>query len=110
MFCSLGDVKHVFVVDDDIDVFSDEQIDWALSTRFQADRDIVVASGFRAVPLDPSLQGNRTGAKAGFDCTKPFGKADSFEFTIPMPPRTAAAQARARSKRRWPQGPPPIST
>jgi UbiD family decarboxylase len=87
VFCSAGDVKHVFVVDDDIDVFSDEQIDWALATRFQADRDFVVASGFRCVPLDPSLQGSRTGAKAGFDCTKPFGKADSVEFTVPYAPQ-----------------------
>jgi UbiD family decarboxylase len=87
VFCSSGDVKHVFVVDDDIDVFSDEQIDWALATRFQADRDFVVASGFRCVPLDPSLQGSRTGAKAGFDCTKPFGKGDSFEFTVPRAPQ-----------------------
>jgi len=87
VFCSSGDVKHVFVVDDDIDVFSDEQIDWALATRFQADRDFVVASGFRCVPLDPSLQGSRTGAKGGFDCTKPFGKADSVEFTVPHAPQ-----------------------
>jgi 2,5-furandicarboxylate decarboxylase 1 len=87
VFCSTGDVKHVFVVDDDIDVFSDEQIDWALATRFQADRDFVVASGFRAVPLDPSLAGSRTGAKGGFDCTKPFGKGDSFEFAVPRPPQ-----------------------
>jgi hypothetical protein len=47
---------------------------------------MVVASGFRAVPLDPSLEGNRAGAKAGFDCTKPFGKANSDEFKIPVPP------------------------
>jgi 2,5-furandicarboxylate decarboxylase 1 len=87
VFCSSGDVKHVFVVDDDIDVFSDEQIDWALATRFQADRDFVVASGFRCVPLDPSLQGSRTGAKAGFDCTKPFGKGDSVEFSVPYAPK-----------------------
>jgi UbiD family decarboxylase len=87
VFCSSGDVKHVFVVDHDIDVFSDEQIDWALATRFQADRDFVVASGFRCVPLDPSLQGSRTGAKAGFDCTKPFGKGDSVEFSVPHPPQ-----------------------
>ncbi len=86
VFCSTGDVKHVIVVDDDVDVFSDEQIDWALATRFQADRDLVVASGFRCVPLDPSLDGKRTGAKAGFDCTKPFGKADAFEFSVPEPP------------------------
>jgi 2,5-furandicarboxylate decarboxylase 1 len=95
VFCSSGDVKHVFVVDDDVDVFSDEQIDWALATRFQADRDIVVASGFRCVPLDPSLQGSRTGAKAGFDCTKPFGKGDSAEFTVPHPPKLSAAPAPA---------------
>jgi len=87
VFCSLDDVKHVFVVDDDIDVFSDTQVDWALATRFQADRDFVVASGFRCVPLDPSLQGSRTGAKAGFDCTKPFGKGDGFEFTAPSAPQ-----------------------
>jgi 2,5-furandicarboxylate decarboxylase 1 len=87
VFCSSGDVKHVFVVDDDVDVFSDEQIDWALATRFQADRDFVMASGFRCVPLDPSLQGSRTGAKGGFDCTKPFGKGDSVEFTVPRAPQ-----------------------
>jgi len=87
VFCSTADVKHVIVVDEDVDPFSDEQIDWALATRFQADRDLVVASGFRAVPLDPSLAGSRTGAKAGFDCTKPFGKAESFDFTVPEPPR-----------------------
>jgi len=98
VFCSSGDVKHVFVVDDDIDVFSDEQIDWALATRFQADRDFVVASGFRCVPLDPSLQGSRTGAKAGFDCTKPFGKGDSVEFTVPHAPQLARAKAAAGTK------------
>jgi 2,5-furandicarboxylate decarboxylase 1 len=94
VFCSSGDVKHVFVVDDDIDVFSDEQIDWALATRFQADRDFVVASGFRCVPLDPSLQGSRTGAKGGFDCTKPFGKADSVEFTVPHAPQLPQRERR----------------
>jgi len=86
VFCSTADVKHVIVVDEDVDVFSDEQIDWALATRFQADRDLVVASGFRAVPLDPSLAGSRTGAKAGFDCTKPFGAGQSFDFVVPEPP------------------------
>jgi len=86
VFCSTADVKHVIVVDDDVDVFSDEQVDWAFATRFQADRDLVVASGFRAVPLDPSLQGSRTGAKAGFDCTKPLGKDSEFAFTVPVAP------------------------
>jgi UbiD family decarboxylase len=86
-FGCLANVKHVFVVDPDVDVFSDEQMDWALATRFQADRDLVVQSGFRAVPLDPSLGGARTGAKAGFDLTLPFGRAPTVEGLIPEPPR-----------------------
>ena len=86
-FGCLANVKHVFVVDPDVDIFSDEQMDWALATRFQADRDLVVQSGFRALPLDPSLRGARIGAKAGFDLTLPFGGAVGIESTIPEPPR-----------------------
>jgi 2,5-furandicarboxylate decarboxylase 1 len=86
VLASVADIKHVFVFDDDIDIFSDDDIDWALATRFQADRDLVIGEGFRAVPIDPSLQGSRVGAKLGFDCTKPFGKAESFEFTVAAPP------------------------
>jgi 3-polyprenyl-4-hydroxybenzoate decarboxylase len=86
VFSSAADVKHVFVVDDDIDIFSDSQIEWAFATRFQADRDLVVASGFRAIPLDPSLLGARSGAKAGFDLTFPFGWNRETEFTVPQAP------------------------
>lgn len=86
VFGSTADVKHVFVTDDDIDIFSHEQVDWALATRFQADRDLVTSSGFRAVPLDPSLEGQRAGAKAGFDLTVPFGKAEAQEWAVPEPP------------------------
>jgi 2,5-furandicarboxylate decarboxylase 1 len=86
VFASKADVKHVFAFDEDIDVFSDEQVDWGFGTRFQADRDLLVASGFRCVPLDPSLAGARTTAKIGFDCTIPFGKTKSFEWSIPAAP------------------------
>jgi 2,5-furandicarboxylate decarboxylase 1 len=86
VFGSHAEAKHVFVFDPDIDVYSDAEADWAFATRFQGDRDLITGSGFRVVPLDPSLQGARTGAKLGFDCTIPFGKADSFEFSVPKPP------------------------
>lgn len=84
-FGSLANVKNVFVVDPDIDVFSDEQLDWALATRFQADRDLVVVEGMRVLPLDPSLEGARTGAKAGFDLTLPFGRS-GLESQVPDAP------------------------
>ena len=89
---SVAEVKHVFVVDEDIDVFSDAQMDWALATRFQADRDLVVMGGMRAVPLDPSLRGSRIGAKAGFDLTFPVGKERGIETRVPDPPSFGPAR------------------
>ena len=87
-FGALVNVKNVFVVDPDIDIFSDEQMDWALATRFQPDRDLVVVSGLRTLPLDPSLPaGSRVGAKAGFDLTWPFGTTARLETRVPEPPR-----------------------
>jgi 3-polyprenyl-4-hydroxybenzoate decarboxylase len=87
LFGSLANIKHVFVVDEDVDIHSDQQMDWALATRFQADRDLVVGTGYRALPLDPSLDGRTTWAKAGFDLTLPFGKKEEIRFKVPEAPR-----------------------
>jgi UbiD family decarboxylase len=92
-FGSMANVKNVFVVDPDIDIFSDEQMEWALATRFQPDRDFVVASAFRTIPLDPSLPNHGSlGAKAGYDCTMPLGSARTLEAEIPEPPSFAGAR------------------
>ena len=84
---ALVNVKNVYVVDPDIDITSDEQMDWAMATRFQPDRDLVVLSGMRTLPLDPSIADGRVGAKAGFDLTWPFGAGNRLETRIPEPPR-----------------------
>jgi 2,5-furandicarboxylate decarboxylase 1 len=86
---ALVNVKNVFVVDPDIDVTSDEQMDWAMATRFQPDRDLIVLDGMRTLPLDPSIVSGRVGAKAGFDLTWPFGTGARLETRIPEPPRFA---------------------
>ena len=91
---SIADTKNVFVVDDDVDVTSDSQMDWAMATRFQPDRDVIVQKGFRVIPLDPSLEGARTGAKAGFDLTLPFGKRHRVDMTVSVPPDLEGAPAR----------------
>jgi UbiD family decarboxylase len=86
VFSCLANVKNVFVVDPDVDVFSDAQMDWALATRFQPDRDLVVIGGTRTLPLDPSLTpGARVGGKAGFDLTVGFGRS-GIETMIPEVP------------------------
>lgn len=92
-FGSMGDAKHVFVVDDDVDVFSDRQMQWAFATRFQAGRDLVVDPGFRAIPLDPSLRGAHVWSKAGFDCTLPAEVRAAGACSVPVPPRVAARPA-----------------
>jgi 2,5-furandicarboxylate decarboxylase 1 len=87
---ALANVKNVFVVDPDIDIFSDAQMDWALATRFQPDRDLVLLGGMRTLPLDPSLDpGDRVGSKAGFDLTWPFGTTGRLETRVPEAPRFA---------------------
>jgi UbiD family decarboxylase len=91
-FGSLANVKNVFVVDPDIDIFSDEQMEWALATRFQPDRDFVSASALRTIPLDPSLEGEALGAKGGFDLTMPASAATRLEAEIPAPPRFTGAR------------------
>src|ERR1700719_2051352 len=74
---SVMDLKHVVVVDDDIDVFDPTEVEWAIATRVQGDRDVMIVGNARAKPLDPSLpQGFGvvpTGAKVGIDATIPEG-------------------------------------
>ncbi len=81
LFGGIMRLKHVYVFDDDIDIHDDRQVDWALGTRFQADQDLVVLTGMLGMTMDPSLNGRRTGAKSGFDCTKPFGRDGQIPLT-----------------------------
>jgi 2,5-furandicarboxylate decarboxylase 1 len=73
---SIADIKHVTIVDDDIDVFDPTDVEWAIATRVQADRDVLIVSNARSKPLDPSLPPPITGkipttAKMGIDATIP---------------------------------------
>jgi len=73
---SVMDLKHVVVVDDDIDVFNPMDVEWAIATRVQGDRDVMIVSNARAKPLDPSLAPTPVGvvpttAKVGIDATIP---------------------------------------
>ena len=71
---SVMDLKQVIVVDDDIDIFDPIDVEFAVATRVQADRDVMVIQGTRAKPLDPSLPptaGVPTGARLGIDATIP---------------------------------------
>ena len=65
-------VKTAVALDSDIDLFDAQQVDWALATRFQWDRDLIRVDDLSTSLLDPSLEpGRKTASKAGLDATLP---------------------------------------
>lgn len=65
--------KHVFVVDTDIDIYDPHQVEWAMATRFQGDRDLVILPPEQGSSLDPSADpANHWTTKIGFDLTRPL--------------------------------------
>jgi UbiD family decarboxylase len=73
--------KHVFIVDQDIDIYDPEQVEWAMATRFQGDTGLVIKEREQGSSLDPSAeQGTHLTSKLGFDLTKPLvAKGKNFE-------------------------------
>src|SRR2546422_394472 len=71
-------MKPVVVVDEDIDIFDDRDVEWAIATRFQADRGLVVLHDVRGSSIDPSARDGFT-SKMGIDATKPLA-ADPAMF------------------------------
>ena len=69
-FAAHYDIKHAVVVDPDVDIHDPADVEWAVSTRFQADRDLVVVAEAQGSKLDPSAR-NGVGAKMGLDATVP---------------------------------------
>jgi 2,5-furandicarboxylate decarboxylase 1 len=70
------DVKHVIVVDEDVNIHDPAEVEWAVATRAQADRDVVIVSDAQGSRLDPSAR-NGVSAKMGIDATIPI---DAPEF------------------------------
>ncbi|MBI2368707.1 MAG: UbiD family decarboxylase [Deltaproteobacteria bacterium] len=67
-------VKHVVVVDDDIDPRDTRQVEWAIATRVQADQDVIIMPGAAGLKIDPSQPHfpSGVGAKMGIDATRPL--------------------------------------
>jgi 4-hydroxy-3-polyprenylbenzoate decarboxylase len=85
-FSAFSELKHVILVDDDVDPFDTNDVLWAMTTRFQADVDVVPIPGVRCHPLDPSqspamspsIRAGGIACKAIFDCTVPFDLKAKF--------------------------------
>lgn len=86
-FSAFAELKHVILVDEDVDIFDINDVMWAMTTRFQADVDLVTIPGVQCHPLDPSnepeyhpnIRARGVACKAIFDCTVPFDQKNRFE-------------------------------
>jgi len=77
-------MKRVVVVDHDVDVFDDRQVNWAIATRCQPDRDITIVTNARGSDLDPSSREDGYTAKWGVDATaKPSLAAYTPRHRVP---------------------------
>lgn len=72
-------LKHAVVVDDDINIFDIEDVEYAIATRVKADRDIMIVSNVRGSSLDPVAKSDGTTTKVGVDATKSFKNVEKFE-------------------------------
>ncbi|MFN4046501.1 MAG: UbiD family decarboxylase, partial [Acidilobaceae archaeon] len=70
-FAAHPSLKHVIIVDPDIDPDDPSSVEWAVATRFQASKGLVVIENVRGSTLDPSSQDGMT-SKMGLDATKPL--------------------------------------
>ena len=85
-FSAFAELKHVFLVDEDVDCFDLKDVMWAMTTRFQADLDLIQIPGIQCHPLDPSngpeysphIRARGVACKAIFDCTVPFDQKERF--------------------------------
>lgn len=73
-------MKKVTIVDSDIDIYDDEQVEWAEATRFQASKGLLVVNNAAGSSLDPSTEG--TTSKVAIDATKPIGKEGFDKATM----------------------------
>lgn len=98
-------VKHAIAVDEDIDIFDEREVMWAIATRVQFDRDMKVLRDMEASLLDPSLPPRAQGTtKAGIDATLPAAAAPGLPRPCPPPSRVPAEVLRAMRLDRWLDG------
>jgi UbiD family decarboxylase len=75
-------LKHVLVVDTDIDIYDPADLEYAIATRFRADQDAILYPNVRGSTLDPrSVDGITT--KVGIDATAKLDKLWKFERVMP---------------------------
>jgi UbiD family decarboxylase len=81
-FATHTSLKHVVVVDEDIDPTDPEDVEFAVATRVRGDRDLMIITGARGSSLDPAQAEDGTNVKVGIDATMPLGREEEFRRAV----------------------------
>lgn len=76
-FAAFPPLKQVTVVDDDVDIFNPEDVEWAMATRFRPDQDIILIKDAFGHELNPATHDGLT-AKLGIDATVPIERRQDY--------------------------------
>jgi 2,5-furandicarboxylate decarboxylase 1 len=76
-------VKHVVVVDADVNVYNEEEVLWAIATRVQADQDVDILKNVKGNMLDPSQTDDIMTAKMVIDATQPVRRPFAARVRVP---------------------------
>lgn len=85
-FAAFPELKHVILVDEDVNLYDMNDVMWAMTTRYQGDLSTIFIPGVRCHPLDPTqspefsptIPAEATSCKTIFDCTVPFRLKERF--------------------------------
>jgi gallate decarboxylase subunit C len=86
-FAAFAELKHIVLVDEDVDIYDTDDVLWAMTTRFQGDVGAILIPGVFCHVLDPSsspefnpnCRAPGIACKMIFDCTAPFAMKEDFK-------------------------------
>ncbi|AKB13797.1 MAG: UbiD family decarboxylase [Methanosarcina thermophila] len=81
-FAAHTSLKHVVVVDEDINIFDPNDVEFAIATRVKGDMDILIIPNVRGSSLDPRGAPDGTTTKVGIDATKVLTEKENFERAV----------------------------
>jgi 3-polyprenyl-4-hydroxybenzoate decarboxylase len=96
---SVSGIRNISVFDDDIDIFDNDEVEWAMSTRMDPARDVMIQAGMPGYYTDPIMLKNGTVAKIGYDCTMLPEQREDFEFRRAWGYHVSTAPARYQTVR-----------
>jgi UbiD family decarboxylase len=103
---AISGIRNIAVFDHDVDIFDNDEVEWAMSTRMDPARDVMIQGGMPGYYTDPVMLKNGTVSKIGYDCTMLPEQREDFEFRRAWGFHASSAPARDQTVQQALEGGP----